>query len=127
MTELGLKRDDADKVHERPPGIVLIVAMLGFFGVLAAFYAVGVAYGRMAFNSGAWLVGEQTAMRGVLAYSIFAVLHIGAATALGWLAVAAGLSGSEDRQPASGERGAIAPPARSPSSSSPMDCSPPFQ
>jgi hypothetical protein len=96
MTELGLVRDDAAALRdERPLGTALIVAMLGFIGVLAAAYAVGIGSGRMAFNSGAWLVGEPTAMRGALAYAIFAVLHIVAATALGWSAVAAGLSGSE--------------------------------
>jgi len=56
--------------------------LLAAFAVLAFGYAALVAAGVLAFNSGAWVVGEEVAMRGWLAYLISAVVH--AVAAFGW-------------------------------------------
>jgi len=75
--------------------------LLAAFAVLAAFYAACIAAGALAFNSGTWVVGEEVATRGWLAYLLSALIHGVAAVGLWrrwrwarWLAVfllAAGL------------------------------------
>lgn len=68
---------------ERPRSTAQWVALLlAAFAVLAFGYAALVAAGVLAFNSGAWVVGEEVAMRGWIAYLISAVVH--AVAAFGW-------------------------------------------
>ena len=65
---------------ERPRGSAQWVALLlAAFAVLALSYAALVASGVVAFNSGAWVVGEEVAMRGWLAYLLSAIVHAVAA------------------------------------------------
>lgn len=81
-------------------GTALVAWFLAACAVLAAFYAAGVAFAWLPFNSGAWLVGDE-ASRGWLAYLLAALAHFAAALGLWrrrrwarWLAVfllAAGL------------------------------------
>lgn len=74
---------------------------MAIFAVLAASYAAGVAFAWLPFNSGAWLVGEDLAARGWLAYLLSSFAYSAAGVGLWrqrrwarWLAVfllAAGL------------------------------------
>lgn len=90
---------------ERPPGTALVTRLvallLAAFALLAGVYATCVGAGAVAFNSGAWIVGEEVAMRGWLAYLLSALVYSVAAVGVWkqwrwarWLAVivlAAGL------------------------------------
>jgi hypothetical protein len=60
----------------------LVALLLALFGLLAAFYGAGVAFGRLPFNSGVWVVGEELAMRGWLGYWIAALVQLAAAVGL---------------------------------------------
>ena len=85
----------------RPRSTALVAWLLAAFAVLAAIYAAFIAAAALPFNSGVWLVGDQVASRGWLAYLLSAFLHLAAAVGLWrhfswvrWLAVlllAAGL------------------------------------
>ena len=79
------------KTHDdRPPATALVTRLvallLAAFAMLAAMYAACVGAGVLAFNSGAWVVGEEVAMRGWLAYLLSAIIHAAAAVGLwrGW-------------------------------------------
>lgn len=66
---------------EAPRNIKLVALLLAAFGMLAASYGVGVAASWLPFNSGVWVVGEEVALRGWLAYMLSAIVQI--ATAFG--------------------------------------------
>lgn len=66
---------------EAPRNFPLVALLFAAFGVLAASYGVGVAASWLPFNSGAWVVGEEVALRGWLAYLLSAIVQI--ATAFG--------------------------------------------
>jgi hypothetical protein len=72
----------------------LVALLLAALALLAAFYASCVASGVLPFNFGAWVVGEEVALGGWLAYLLSAILHFAAAAGLRrhrrwahWLAV----------------------------------------
>jgi hypothetical protein len=77
---------DDETGTERPRstahGETFVALLLAAFAALAAFYAVGVAASLMPFNSGAWVVGEDVASRGWLAYALSALVHFAAAAGL---------------------------------------------
>ena len=52
-----------------------VAVLLAAFAALAAAYGICVATGWLPFNSGAWVVGEDVAMRGALAYLLSAIVH----------------------------------------------------
>ncbi|SRR6266568_1827464 len=64
---------------ERPQGMAygerFVAVLLAAFAAFGAFYGISVAAGWLAFNSGAWVVGEDVAMRGSLAYLLSAAVH----------------------------------------------------
>jgi hypothetical protein len=71
-----------------------VALLLAALALLAAIYAGCVASGAFPFNSGAWVVGEEVALGGWLAYLLSAILHLTAAAGLWrhrrwahWLAV----------------------------------------
>lgn len=79
---------------ERPRNIALVAMLIAAFSLLAAVYGVYVLGGVLPFNSGAWVVGEEVAERGWLAYLLSALVHFVAAAGLWkqwrwakWLAV----------------------------------------
>jgi len=96
---ISLKPQPADTAGA--PGTALVAWLIAAFAVLAAFYAASVAFAWLPFNSGAWLVGEDLAARGWLAYLVSSLAYSAAAVGLWrqrrwarWLAVfllAAGL------------------------------------
>jgi len=59
-----------------------VALLLALFAVAAAFYGFSVALGRLPFNAGGWVVGEELALRGWLAYLLAALLHLAAAVGL---------------------------------------------
>lgn len=72
----------------------MVSLLLVLLGLLAAGYGGGVALGRLPFNAGAWVVGDELAMRGWIAYCVAALVHVAAAVGLWrnsswarWLAV----------------------------------------
>lgn len=71
-----------EKPHSRARGEPLVACLLAAFGLLAAFYGSSVALGVLPFNSGAWVVGEEVALRGALAYLLSAIIHLAAAAGL---------------------------------------------
>ena len=87
--------------HGEPRGELYVALLIAAFAILAAVYAVCIATALLPFNSGAWVVGEDLALRGWLAYLLSAIVHFAAAVGLWrhwkwsrWLAVfllAAGL------------------------------------
>ena len=68
-----------EKPHSRAPGQPLVASLLAAFGLLAALYGSCVASGVLPFNSGVWVVGEEVALRGPLAYLLSAIVHLAAA------------------------------------------------
>jgi hypothetical protein len=79
---------------QRPPSTALVALLIAAFAVLAAFYGICIATAVSPFNAGAWVVGEEVAQRGWLAYLISALVHLTAAVGLWqqwkwsrWLAV----------------------------------------
>jgi hypothetical protein len=56
--------------------------LLAAFAALAAFYAVCIVIAVLPFNSGAWVVGEDVALRGWLGYMLSALVHLAAAAGL---------------------------------------------
>jgi hypothetical protein len=68
---------------ERPRSTANYVALLiAAFAVLAAFYGICIATAVLPFNSGAWVVGEDVAIRGWLGYVLSAIVHSVAAIGL---------------------------------------------
>jgi hypothetical protein len=65
-----------------PPGHALVAWLLAAFAMLAAGYAIGIAGSLLPFNSGSWVVGEEVAIRGWLAYMLSALAHLAAAVGL---------------------------------------------
>ena len=59
-----------------------VALLLAAFAVLAALYSALVGGGAVAFNSGAWVVGEEVAIRGWLGYLLSAMVHGTAAVGL---------------------------------------------
>lgn len=59
-----------------------ITLLLAAFALLGAFYATCVGAGVLPFNSGAWVVGEEVALRGWPGYLLSAILHFAAAVGL---------------------------------------------
>jgi hypothetical protein len=59
-----------------------VALLLAACAVLAASYAALIAVSVLPFNSGSWVVGEEVAMRGWLAYALSAAVHFAAAVAL---------------------------------------------
>ena len=57
-----------------PAGRV-VALLLAAFAVLAAIYAALVGAGVLAFSAGMWVVGEEVAMRGWIAYAISAMVY----------------------------------------------------
>jgi hypothetical protein len=83
-----------DTEDERPRSIAFVALLIAAFAMLAAFYGICIATAALPFNSGAWVVGEEVALRGWLAYLISAIVHGAAAVGLWrhwkgarWLAV----------------------------------------
>lgn len=70
------------KPDSRAHGEPLVALLLAAFALLAAFYGSCVALGVLPFNSGAWVVGEEVALRGALAYLLSAIVHFTAAAGL---------------------------------------------
>jgi hypothetical protein len=83
---ISLKPQEAEGPRSIAHGERYVALLLAVFAVLAAFYAVCVATAVLPFNSGSWVVGEEVAMRGWLAYAASAVIHFAAAAGLwrGW-------------------------------------------
>jgi len=52
-----------------------VAVLLAALAALAAVYGICVGTSLLPFNSGAWVVGEDVAMRGSLAYLLSAVVH----------------------------------------------------
>jgi hypothetical protein len=90
--------DNDETGTERPRsnahGEHYVALLLAAFSVLSAIYSACIAASFLPFNSGAWVVGEDVALRGWLAYAISALVHLAAAAGLWkgirasrWLAV----------------------------------------
>lgn len=62
------------------PGGRVVALLLATFAVIAAVYATLIGAGVLAFSAGTWVVGEETATRGWIAYAISALVHACAAT-----------------------------------------------
>jgi hypothetical protein len=60
----------------------VVALMLAAFAVLAMVYAAMVGVGAVAFNSGAWVVGEDVAIRGWFGYLLSAMVHGAASVGL---------------------------------------------
>jgi hypothetical protein len=73
---------EADKPSSTAPGERYVALLIAIFAVLAAVYGSCVAMALLPFNSGAWVVGEDVALRGWLAYMLSAVVHFAAAVGL---------------------------------------------
>jgi hypothetical protein len=71
-----------ERPHSRARGESLVALLLAAFALLAAFFGSCVALGVLPFNSGAWVVGEEVALRGALAYLLSAFVHFIAAVGL---------------------------------------------
>jgi hypothetical protein len=67
---------------ERPRSIVFVALLIAAFAALAAIYGICVATAVLPFNAGAWVVGEDVASRGWLAYILSAIIHSAAALGL---------------------------------------------
>lgn len=71
---------------ERPRSTALgehyVAVLLSVFAVLAAFYGICIAAAVLPFNSGVWVVGEEVALAGWLAYTLTAIVHFTAALGL---------------------------------------------
>jgi hypothetical protein len=83
---ISLKTQEAEGPRSITHGERYVVLLLAAFAMLAAFYATCIAAAVLPFNSGSWVVGEEVAMRGWLAYALSAVVHFAAAAGLwgGW-------------------------------------------
>jgi hypothetical protein len=66
---------DTQRPQGMAPGERFVAVLLAAFAALAAAYGIGVVTGWLPFNSGAWVVGEDVAMRGALAYLLSALVH----------------------------------------------------
>lgn len=67
---------------ERPRSITLVALLFAAFAALAAFYGACITAAVMPFNSGAWVVGEDIALRGWLGYILSALAYAVAAAGL---------------------------------------------
>jgi hypothetical protein len=92
---ISLKTPEAEGPRSSTHGESYVALLLAAFATLAAFYATCIATAVLPFNSGSWVVGEEMAMRGWLAYAVSAAIHFAAAAGLWrgwrgarWLAVA---------------------------------------
>jgi len=65
-----------------PRGERYVALLIVAFAMLAAFYGACTAFDWLPFNSGAWVVGEEVAIRGWPAYLIAALVHLAAAVGL---------------------------------------------
>jgi hypothetical protein len=83
---ISLKTQETEGPRSISHGERYVGLLIGAFALLSAFYAVCIATAVLPFNSGSWVVGEEVAMRGWLAYAASAVVHFFAAAALwrGW-------------------------------------------
>jgi hypothetical protein len=84
----------AETETERPRSTALVALLIAAFAVLAAIYGICIVTAVLPFNSGAWVVGEEIAQRGWLAYLLSALVHFTVAVGLWrqwkaarWLAV----------------------------------------
>ncbi len=68
--------------NERPLGTALVALLLAAFAVIASCYGICVATAVVPFNSGAWVVGEEVAMRGWVGYILAGFAHLLAAAGL---------------------------------------------
>lgn len=91
---ISLNPKSPETEYERPQSITLVVLLIAAFAVLGAFYGICIAASVLPFNSGTWVMGEEVAQRGWLAYLISAMVHGVAALGLWrhwkwarWLAV----------------------------------------
>jgi len=83
---ISLNRQNAEGPRDIAHGERYVALLIAAFAALAAFYATCIATGVLPFNSGSWVVGEEVAMRGWLAYAASATVHFFAAAGLwrGW-------------------------------------------
>jgi hypothetical protein len=83
---ISLKTQEAEGPRSISHGERYVALLLAAFTLLAAFYAVCIATAVLPFNSGSWVVGEEVARRGWLAYALSAVVHFAGAAGLwrGW-------------------------------------------
>jgi hypothetical protein len=79
---ISLRPQETQGPRSIAPGERYVALLIAAFAVLAAFYATCIAAAMLPFNSGAWVVGEEVAMRGWLAYFLSAIVHCAAAVAL---------------------------------------------
>jgi hypothetical protein len=93
---LSIRPQEAET--ERPRSIALgqryVALLIAAFALLATFYTTCILTAVLPFNSGSWVVGEEVAMRGWLAYTLSAAVHFAASVGLWrqwrwarWLAV----------------------------------------
>ncbi len=83
MTSLKLlSSEPRESGNGTPRGRKAVALLLAAFSLLAASYGVGVATSRLPINSGAWVVGEDVALRGWLAYLLSAIAYFAAALGL---------------------------------------------
>lgn len=80
MISLNLRPLNPEETElERPRSIALglhsVALLIAAFGLLAAGYAACIAAAVLPFNSGSWIVGEEVATRGWLAYLLSALIH----------------------------------------------------
>jgi hypothetical protein len=66
---------------ERPRSIAFVALLIAAFAVLAAIYAICIAIAVLP-NAGVWVVGEDVASRGWLAYMLSAIIQFVAAFGL---------------------------------------------
>jgi len=83
---ISLKPQEAEGPRSITHGERYVALLIAAFAMLAAIYATCIAISLLPFNSGSWVVGEEVAMRGWLAYALAAVVHFAAAAGLwrGW-------------------------------------------
>jgi hypothetical protein len=81
---ISLRSQDAEANRPRSsaPRERYVALLISGFAVLAAVYGSCVTMALLPVNSGAWVVGEDVALRGWLAYLLSSVVHLAAAVGL---------------------------------------------
>lgn len=83
---ISLKTQEAKGPRSITHGERYVALLIAAFAALAVFYAACIGTAVLPFNSGSWVVGEEVAMRGWLAYAGSALIHFSSAAGLwrGW-------------------------------------------